>query len=509
MTPMQMKTLDEETISKYGIPSILLMEHAAYNVFKHIKMNNMHQNIVIVCGPGNNGGDGFALARQIKIWSEHGIKILMVTEPDQLSHDGKVYYNICKQLSIEIVQIVANNTQIARDELRGADTIIDALFGTGLSRTVQGIYAEIIAAINESLAYTISIDIPSGIDGKTGKVQGICVQAEKTITFTLPKMGLYVYPAIDFIGELEIVDIGVPKELVREIQTSFYTIDKQEMKQLLPKRPTRSNKGTYGKVLIIGGQTGMSGAVTLTSTAALKAGAGIVTAAVPKAIHDIMEQKLTEVMTIPLEDKEGHISEGAIKQIKELISKYDVIAVGPGIGRSKESEAVLLTVLESDKPCIIDADALYFLRGMLELLRVRSGATIITPHPGEMARLIDLPLSAVLDTPIELTHQFAKENNVTTVLKIERTVVGDEQGNIYINKGGNSGMAKGGSGDLLTGIIAGLLAQSMEASGAARLGVYLHARAADIMKTLKSEFTILPTDLYEGMDKAFKEMMDT
>lgn len=506
MNPVQMKVLDEEAINKYSIPSILLMEHAAYNVFMDIKASYMNQNIIIVCGPGNNGGDGFALARQIKTWSDNKVKILMLAKPDELSKDGKIYYNICKKIKIEIIQVVTENIELAYKELREAELIVDAIFGTGLSRNVEGLYADIIHQINISPAYRISIDIPSGIDGETGKVLGMGVQADKTVTFVLPKIGLYVYPAIDYTGEVKIVDIGIPQPVIDCLETSFYSIEKEEMKQLLPNRLTRSNKGTYGKVLVIGGQTGMSGAAALASQASLKAGAGIVTAAVPRAIHDIMEQKVTEVLTLPLEDLEGHISRDADKKIKELIEKHDVIAIGPGIGRSKDVCHVLLIVLASDKPCIIDADALYFLKDMLEIVKERKAPVIITPHPGEMARLTDLTIEAILDKPLEAAYKFAKENNMITVLKIERTVVGDAEGNIYISRGGNSGMAKGGSGDVLTGIIAGLLAQKMIPKDAARLGVYLHGRAADIMKTLKTEYTMIPSDLYEGLERAFKEM---
>ena len=512
MTPEEMKCLDEEAIHKYHVPSILLMEHAAYNVFRKIKRTEYAQNIIIVCGPGNNGGDGLALARQIKVWSEHKVKIFMLSAPKNLSEDGKTYFEICRMLGIETRQLDTENQEEAYKELREADLIIDALFGTGLSRKVEGLYAKVIEWINESAAYTISLDIPSGIDGRTGKIQGLCVQADKTVTFSLLKIGLCLYPAIDFVGELEVADIGIPQKLINEISSSVFTLGKKEAKALLPTRKTRSNKGTYGKVLIIGGQTGMSGAVALAARGAQKAGAGIVTAAVPKAIHDIMEEKLTEVMTVSLKDKKGRITLEACEQIKDLVSKHDVIAIGPGIGRGKETAAVLLEILATSKPCVVDADALYFLGGMLEVLKNRKAPTIITPHPGEMARLTGLSVEQILDDPLETAQNFSKENRVVTVLKIERTVVADREGNIYINRGGNNGMAKGGSGDLLCGIITGLLAQKIgsekAAEEAAWLGVYLHARTADLVKELKTEYTLLPSDIYESLDEAFKELIN-
>ncbi|MDF2594499.1 MAG: NAD(P)H-hydrate dehydratase [Clostridia bacterium] len=507
MTPVQMKELDERAIKDYGIPSILLMEHAAYSVFGQIKDRGIPQSTVIVCGPGNNGGDGLALARQLKTWSAAQLRVLMLAGKEMLSKDGLIYYNLCKQIKVEIIHVTQINLEMVYKALEEAQLIIDAIFGTGLSRPVEGLYGELIRQINASTAYKISMDIPSGIDGNTGRLMGVGVKADQTVTFTLPKIGLHVYPGIDYIGALQIADIGIPKEAIEKIKTSVYTLEKNELRKFLPIRPTRSNKGTYGRVLIIGGQTGMSGAVALAGKAALKVGAGIVSTAVPKAIHDIMEQKLTEVMTIPLPDEEGHISQESVRQLSTLIEKYDVIAIGPGIGRSKAVRSVVLQVLTSSKPCVVDADALYFLKEMLEMVKLRVAPTVITPHPGEMAKILGIKIEEVLADPLTITQKFATENHIITVLKIERTIVGDTKGNIYINTAGNTGMAKGGSGDILTGVIAGLLAQTDMPQHAAMLGVYLHARAADIMKDLKSEYTIMPSDFYEGIDKAFQEIL--
>lgn len=507
VTPKQMAELDRRAIETYQVPSILLMEHAAYSVFTYINTHFNNKNIVIVCGPGNNGGDGFALARQLKIWSKNKVRVLMIASYEKLSPDGRTYYQLCEHAEIEVLQVVTQNKEQAYKELGEADIIVDALFGTGLSKDVEGMFADIIQHMNLSSAHIISIDIPSGINGETGKVQGVCVKADETITFVLPKVGLYLYPAVAYTGKIQVVDIGMPKRLIDEIKTPFYILGKEDMKQLLPQRFIRSNKGTYGKVLVIGGQTGMSGAVVLASQAALKSGAGTVTAAVPRSVCDIVDQKLTEVMTIPLQDENGHIAKNASKDIRSLIGKYDVVVLGPGIGRVKDIEAVLFEVLQSDKPCIIDADGLYHLRELLGILPLRKAPVIITPHPGEMARLTDLTVDQILDDPIGAANNFAKKNHVITVLKIERTIIADTESNIYISKCGNSGMAKGGSGDLLTGIIAGLLAQTGQPEAAAKLGVYLHGRSGDIMKALKTEYALLPTDLYDGFPQAFGELL--
>lgn len=507
MTPMQMRKIDELATARYGIPSLLLMEQASYQVFKAVEaLEESLKEVVIVCGPGNNGGDGLSLARQLAVWSHRRVTILMLALPEKLSADGKTYYKIAQNMEIPIMHIISENIEVLKSYLNRADIIVDAIFGTGLSRTVEGLFAEIITTINEMEAVKICVDIPSGIDGLTGKVQGVAVKADFTITFAALKRGLVLYPAIDYIGQLEVVPIGIPDELINETETQQFSLEKEEMKSILPKRFTRSNKGTYGRILIIGGQKGMSGAVTLASQAAIRSGSGLVTAAVPESIHDIMEVKLTEVMTIPLKAKEGHIAIEAILEIKSLIPNYNKIAIGPGLGRSEAAKMAVEEILKSDKPCLIDADGLYYLNDMLEIIRMRKAPTILTPHPGEMARLTGSTIEEILERPLEVASQFAQKNKVILVLKTERTVIADEDGNIYISRNGNSGMAKGGSGDVLTGIIIGLWAQNIASIDAAKLGVYIQSRAGDLIRQKKNEYSMLPSDIYiKGIDLVIEE----
>lgn len=507
MTPKQMKEVDSKAINEYGIPGILLMEHAAYSIYQLIRQKTTCKRITIICGAGNNGGDGLALARQLMVWTDVKLKVIMLADPQKLTSDGKIYYNICKKIEVELLDINQLTNKELNSLIEESEIIVDALLGTGLSRDVEGIYAEVIDMINSSNAYIISVDIPSGIDGETGKIMHKAVKANRTLTFVTPKIGLCLYPAIDYIGKLDVIDIGIPRQIIEEMTVNTYTLEGQEMSNLLPYRPTRSNKGTYGKVLIIGGQRGMSGAPILTSLATLKIGAGLVTAAVPNSIHDIMEQKLTEVMTIPIEDEEGHFGKGAAKQIEEILYKYDLIAIGPGMGRDEGARQIVKIVLESNKPCVIDADGLFFVKDYLNLIRNRKEPVIMTPHPGEMSRMTGLSIEEILEDSINITRKFALENNVILVLKIERMVIGSTSGDIYINRGGNTGMAKGGSGDLLTGIIAGLWAQNMKPVEATRLGVYIAARAGDVMANEKSQYTLLPTDVLEGVDRVMQELI--
>ena len=506
LTPEEMRAVDKAATVEYKIPSLLLMEHAAYQIFSYIKENEDGKEIVIVCGPGNNGGDGLALARQLKAFSSCKVKVLLLCSKEKLSEDGKVYYEICQNMDIDLFHIKEDNKQAWLENIQKASIIVDAIFGTGLSRMVEGLFYEVMSEINKANCKVISIDIPSGINGLTGKVQGIAIKADLTITFVRPKLGLYLYPAILYTGEVRVVNIGMPDGLLEKINTHYFSIEQDEMKTILPRREIRSNKGSYGKVLTIGGSLGMAGAISLTSMAAYRGGCGTVTTAIPKCIIEIMQQKLTEVMAIGLEDEAGHFSKGAVSELRKILPNYEVIAIGPGIGRSEAVLSLVKEVLLNNKPCILDADALYFVPEVLEMIKARKVATIMTPHPGEMGRMMGVTTHAILDKPIQYAREFATKFNVITVLKLEKTVIAHTDGNIYINKCGNTGLAKGGSGDVLTGIITGLLAQHMVPIEAAMLGVYLQTRAADLAKESLSERSFVASDVIHSLGKVFLEL---
>lgn len=508
LTPVQMNAVDKEATSKFGIPSLLLMEHAAQSVFDYLESEYKDEALMIVCGPGNNGGDGLALARLVKAFTKREMKVFMLAHEEKLTADGKVYFEICKKLGIDMTLVDDQNMDKIIKELHHVPLIVDALFGTGLGRPIEGRYKEIILAINESNAKVVSIDIPSGIDGVTGKVQKVAIHADATITFMAPKVGLFLYPALLYTGVVKVANIGMPFELIEKAPSQIFSIEQDEMHLLLPKRPIRSNKGTYGKVLTIGGSLGMAGAISLTSLAAYRTGCGTVTAAVPQCIIEIMQQKLTEVMALSMPDKDGFFDEKAAGKISESLAKYDVIAIGPGMGRKPSSVDLLREILKVDKPCVIDADALFVLPELITLLKERKAPTLLTPHPGEMARLIGKTIDEILDDPLRYAREFATTWKVTLILKIEKTVIADEKGNIYINRYGNSGLAKGGSGDTLTGIIAGLLAQHLTPIDAARLGVYLQTRAADHAKEELSQYSYLASDTISYLGHVFNELQN-
>ncbi|MGL4345145.1 MAG: NAD(P)H-hydrate dehydratase [Cellulosilyticaceae bacterium] len=497
VTKEQIRAIDHNAIHEYGVPSVLLMEHAAYSVYKELnKLPKGH--IVIVCGLGNNGGDGLALARQLKLWSEHQVSIMMMGPKDKLSQDAKIYFEICRSMGMALVEY---NSKTDYDDLfDSADYLVDALLGTGLSKPVRGDFYHIIEAMNQVKKPVISIDIPSGICADTGRILGIAIKATQTITFALPKIGLCIYPGVSYCGQMICADIGIPPQIIETMETEVEMTTVADVSKWIPKRSMRSNKGTYGKVLVIGGQKGMSGAVTLAAHSTLKIGAGIVSVAVPRTIHDILEQKLTETMTIPLADVGGHIGIDAITEIQAIIENYSHVVIGPGIGRSKEVTQVLKAVLDSQKPCVIDADGLYALKPILEEIKERQAPIVITPHPGELSHLIEVPVEAILDAPLECTKQFANDYGITVVCKIERTIISDGKKS-WINTTGNSGLAKGGSGDVLAGMVGGMMAQGLDALRAAVFAVYCHGMAADLLCERGSMQTLMASDLIGKLDE--------
>ena len=506
VTKNEMNKLDADTILDYHVPSMLLMEHAAYKLFEYIQEEHKGKRVFILCGPGNNGGDGLALARQLVCFGAAQVKIGLMTSCDKLSEDGKSYYAICEKLGIPCLKFPSEKEQI-EEEIIHSEVIVDSIFGTGLSRDIEGELAELFVKINSSKAFKLSVDIPSGIACDTGKILGQAIKADCTLTFQMGKVGLFLYPGIDYIGELRIVDIGIPKQLVAQIPSKHYAIDQEMAKKILPVRPIRSNKGTYGKVLIIGGQVGMSGAVCLAALGAMRVGAGLVTMAVPHSLCNIVEQKVTEAMTLPLPETHGHLDEAAARIIKDRLPAFNVIGIGPGLGRSVILQKVMEEVLAVDKITIVDADGLYALKPYLEQLKARKAPMIITPHVGEMSYLSGESIEDILDHPVESAKAFSTKYNIIVVLKLERMIVAiPRQDNIYINTKGHQAIAKGGAGDVLTGFITGLVAQNKQPVEAALLGSYLHGYTVEKLVEEKGEYSVLPSDLLNHVGESFKEI---
>ena len=486
-----MAHVDKRVIEEYGISSIQLMEQAGRQLFYTMsEMVSKDDHILIVCGSGNNGGDGYVLARLL---DANGYKVeLLALETKQLHKDCQINLELCTNLNLHFVTEIGTPT-----------VIVDAIFGTGLSRYIEGKYKTIIEEMNTSDAKVISIDIPSGIDSKSGKVLGVAVEADVSLSLQTGKIGMYLYPGRIYSGKIRVLDIGIPNKLMEEVDSNIYLTDKEMMKSFLPKRSVHSNKGSYGKVLCVGGSTNMSGAISLAAIAALRSGCGLLSCAIPESIREVVATNVLESMYLPLPEKDGQISKKATMVLKDEIENYNCILIGCGIGRSKDIVEVLRGLLDSEVPLLIDADALFALKEILPQYKNRKHL-IITPHIKEFSRLIDVDVHKIVEDPITYGLQFTKMYpNITLVLKSETSFVIQGK-SVYINTYGNNGLAKGGSGDVLAGIIIGLYAQKQNELEAAVLGMFLHAYSADLLLKKQTFYSILPSDIFKEIDVIIK-----
>ncbi len=519
VTAEEMREIDRKTIAS-GIPSIELMENAGRAVVRAIKSRYAPlegKRVSIFCGKGNNGGDGLVIARLLTK-EKTKIRIFLLTRKEKLKKDPKTNLKKALKQKIEIIEIVTfRRLEKFEQEVKKADLIVDAILGTGIKGTPKGLEAKAIKFINTLKKPIVSVDIPSGVEGSTGRVPGEAIRADLTITFGLSKIGLVVYPGAGYAGKLKVADIGIPKRFLEDERIKVNLIAKEEISTYLEPRRPDTHKGTYGHLFVIAGSVGMTGAATLTSQAAslcfgaLRSGVGLVTLGIPESLNEIMEIKLTEGMTLPLpESKKKTLSLKAEKEIIEFSEKADALALGPGLSTNKETQQLVINLIKKiSLPMIIDADALNALVSHLSILRPATSdqrPAIITPHPGEMARLIGKKAKEVQENRIRIAGDFAQKYKVIVVLKGARTVISDPEGNIYINPTGNPGMASAGVGDVLTGMIGSLLAQRIEPLKAAKMGVYLHGLAGDLAAQEKGEESLVASDVLEKLPQAFKSL---
>nr|WP_092074614.1 NAD(P)H-hydrate dehydratase [Dendrosporobacter quercicolus]NSL47572.1 NAD(P)H-hydrate dehydratase [Dendrosporobacter quercicolus DSM 1736]SDN05463.1 NAD(P)H-hydrate epimerase [Dendrosporobacter quercicolus] len=484
-TASEMRAIDRCAIEEYGIPGIVLMENAGVEVVKAAESmlaGLVNKKITIFAGKGNNGGDGFVAARH---FSNKGakVKVFLLGNQAEIQGDAAINCHIAGKMGIDIVEISGERDW---DKVNIAtaftDCLIDALVGTGFKGELSLEMKRLIAAMNGANKPVLAIDLPSGVAADTGQVVTAAVQATRTVTLGLPKPGVLLYPGAAFTGELLVADIGLPQALLTGENLKQNVLTAGHICDVLPKRCSDAHKGMCGKVLVVAGSQGLTGAAALTSNAALKSGAGLVTLAVAEGIHDIMEIKLTEVMTAPLpEIAKGVLGQAALSPILTLAGKCDALALGPGLGSHAETRLLVREILQAvDKPLIIDADGLNAVAETGELLANALALPVLTPHPGEMARLIGLSVDEVNQDRIYVARQAAEQFGSVVVLKGARTIVAYPDGEVYINTSGNAGMATGGAGDVLTGVIGSFIAQGLSSHTAAIAGVYVHGLAGDI-----------------------------
>lgn len=486
VTIAEIKSIEHKAIEEYGIPSIVLMENAGSKAVNQIEqiMGSLHnKKISIFAGKGNNGGDGYVIARHLYNQGAK-VKVFLIGSKADVMGDAFVNLQIIVNMGIDVIEVAHEGDW---DKLKIAmtftDCMIDALVGTGFTGKLSGPMAQVVESMNKINKPLIAIDVPSGVDADTGQIFGAAVKADHTITFSLPKQGLLLYPGASYAGDVSVVDIGIPRTLLCDENIKQNIITNTIVRQILPKRDPNVHKGSCGKVLAVAGSKGMTGAAALTADAAVRAGAGLVVLGIAESLHDIMETKLTEAMTRPLpEAAAGIMGLGAIDDIKELALANDAVAIGPGLGRHEETLIAVREIIKTvDNPLVIDADALYALADHVDLLTETKAVPVLTPHSQEMARLVGLTTDEVNQDRIYIVRQAAMEWGCIIILKGARTLVAFPDGEVYININGNAGMATGGTGDVLTGIIAALIAQGLSSHEAAVAGVYLHGLAGDIV----------------------------
>ncbi len=516
-TVAEMQNIDYKAIKNYGIPGIVLMENAALNVVKKAKqilISVEGKKILVFCGVGNNGGDGFAVARHL-INQGADVKVFLLGSDVDVKADAAINLKILQLMGVKIHQILDEKDLYRIDiSLSYTQLVIDAIYGTGFKGVNSGIIAQLIRLINKNNRLVLSIDLPSGMDPDTGEVREECIKATHTVTLGLAKLGLFLEPACRFVGALEVVDISLPKVLLNDASIKRQLITTEWAKSKFLKRDANAHKGTFGHVLIIGGSPGMTGAVCLAAMGALRAGSGLVTIAMPNSLNSIVEQKLTEVMTKPLpENSRGFLGFDAIEPILEISQKMDIIAIGPGMGISEEGEAFLSELLKRiKKPIVLDADGLKLLGKIIDktpdFIASLSSEIILTPHPGEMAALISIKTEEIQKNRLKIAEAYAKKWGVNIVLKGSKTIVASANGRTYLNVTGNVGMSTGGTGDILTGIIASFMGQGMNIHTAAALGVFVHGLAGDKAVEEMGKYSLIAGDILDYLPRVLLELTD-
>ncbi|MBR2743385.1 MAG: NAD(P)H-hydrate dehydratase [Clostridia bacterium] len=503
VTRAQMRKIEGDVMLSGRLSGFDLMQNAAAGVLnqimEHFDSDVRTKQIVVFCGSGNNGGDGYVIAYML--W-ERGAKITVVSvsDPAGLSGDAKRAYELYCLTGMGTYTV----SEIDNKFPKNCVCIVDAVFGTGLNKPLAGDHLRAVEIINSSPAYTVAVDLPSGINADSGQIMGGCVRADLTVTFAFKKPCHVTYPCINMMGRLVICDIGIKRSDVDAASIRIYETDDKLVDKIIPARKKNTNKGDYGRLIMIAGSKGMAGAAMLAARAAARSGAGLVTAAIPESIYPILASNVPEAVTMPLSQSEsGSISKAASDKLIERFKTQTAALIGCGMGNSEDTrELVRTAVRNSGVPVIIDADGLNALSGDLSILQNKSSEIILTPHPKEFSRLTGLSVEEVEADRIKNALEFAKKYGVTVVLKGARTVVASSDGVVYVNSTGNPGMATAGSGDVLAGIIASFCAQGIKPLAAAVAGVFIHGRAGDIAASLLGEYALIASDIIGNLPRA-------
>ena len=503
VTAEQMRRIDQVAIQERGIPGPVLMDRAGKAVAREVMERFDPESVAIVTGKGNNAGDGFVVARELHRFEIKTILFMLCPESD-LTGDALDAY---RQVPDDVVRHTAPHPHELREQLIQFDLVVDAIFGTGIRGQLGEPWAHYIEEINTCRMNVVAVDIPSGLPSEPTPDVGPHISARLTVTMGLPKLSMVLEPGVRRTGRIVVADIGFPSDLLQDPAVTTNLSTNEEMAALLPKRPPDGHKGTFGKVMILGGSEGMTGAAMLAAESAVRSGVGLVYSCYPHSLGTIFESRLLEPVKIPLAGEALWFTEGHATEALDAAETMQAVALGPGLGKHRTTGAFARKIVQSvEAPLVIDADGLNLLAENIGDLAQRPGPTVLTPHPGEAARLLGTTIAEIQNNRLDAMVELAAQYNVVVALKGSQTLITAPDGQRYINPTGNSGLAKGGSGDVLTGLIAGLLAQGMTALDAARLGVLLHGMAADLARERFGMRAMTPSNLLDFLGGAFQRL---
>jgi ADP-dependent NAD(P)H-hydrate dehydratase / NAD(P)H-hydrate epimerase len=507
----QMREADRYTIEDIGIPSLVLMENAGRQVVAAIESayeERLDGRVAVLCGRGNNGGDGFVVARTLL---QRGIDaaVFVIGTVAEVRGDARLNLDILGRLGVTVVEVGDEQSwELHFSEISQCTLIVDAIFGTGLKSALGGMMETVVADVNAAGIPIVSIDLPSGLSADTSHLIGDCIDASMTVTLGAPKLPLVLPPAEAHAGDVVIADIGIPHDVLDGLEgPHIELLTPEQLRESVEPRTPDSHKGDFGRVTIVAGSRGKSGAAYLAAMGCLRSGAGLVTVATSASCLPIIASMAPEFMTEPLpEAKDGSVTANAVERVLEM--RQDVIACGPGLGRTAAvGEFVRLLVERADTPLVLDADAIVaFADDPARLIGREERDVIITPHPGEMARLIGSTIDEVQSNRIDVATQFASTHHVYVVLKGHRTIIATPEGHVFINPTGNAGLATGGTGDVLTGMIAAWLAQLLDAEAACRLAVFLHGAAGDLAEASEGQVSMTASDVLLFLGSALTQL---
>ncbi len=518
LTAKQMQDIDRLTSKECGVPSLTLMENAGFHLY--LALADMLEDVItsaiaIICGKGNNGGDGFVLARQL---IQRGVypDVFLLADRNVIQGDAAVNLQALLKSDYRVVEITTEESwaEVA-ESLVSYDVVVDAILGTGICKPLKGLFARVVADINESGTQVLSVDIPSGMYSDAMEAEELTIWADRTVTFTAPKIAHILHPAQEAIGELEIVPIGTPRSLLERPEYDLNLLTREEIVEYLPPRPVSSHKGTYGHIALLAGSRGKTGAAGLGASAALRAGSGLVTVLVPELVQATVAAYLMEAMTEGLPATEsGSFSRKAVAPVLKLLKGKDAAGIGPGVTTEEETiEFVHAVVQQSPIPLVIDADGINAFEGCLEALtNTHRQPLILTPHPGEFSRLTGVSVQEILRNQIEISRDFCRRQSVWLVLKTFRSLIVSPLGTVFVSPMGNPGMASGGMGDVLTGVLTSLIGQHAalkqedpeNITRALCLGVFLHGLAGDLASLESGWEALLAGDVAESLPDAYR-----